>query len=88
MNHNTRSLLTTILLLPSVVGATEADGLQIPFYKPSHHADGAFYNAALKGVRQHHWGFGDMPPVAGMTPKKMDSVVPYVRYYQQQKKLY
>jgi cytochrome c2 len=59
-----------------------------PFYKPSHHGDKSFYRAALQGVKQHHWDFGDMPPVEGMTPKKMDSVVPYVRYYQQQKKLY
>jgi hypothetical protein len=29
-----------------------------------------------------------MAPVEGMTRKKMDSLVPYVRYYQQQKKLY
>jgi len=29
-----------------------------------------------------------MPPVEGMTAKKMDSLVPYVRYNQQQKKLY
>ena len=29
-----------------------------------------------------------MKPVAGMTSEKMDRLVPYVRYYQQQKKLY
>ena len=59
-----------------------------PFYKPSHHGDKAFYRAALQGVRQHHWNFGDMMPVAGMTPGKMDKVLPYIRYYQQQKALY
>jgi len=58
------------------------------FYKPSHHGDGSFYNAALKGVKSHHWNFGDMPPVTGMTEKKIRSIVPYVRFYQQQKKLY
>jgi mono/diheme cytochrome c family protein len=59
-----------------------------PYYKPSHHGDEAFYRAALQGVQQHHWEFGDMPPVAGMTRRKMDKLVPYVRYYQQQMKLY
>ena len=59
-----------------------------PFYKPSHHGDAAFYRAALKGVRAHHWNFGDMPPVPGITEGKMDSILPYLRYYQQQKKLY
>ena len=58
------------------------------FYKPSHHGDKSFYRAALQGTKQHHWNFGDMKPVEGMTPKKMDSVVPYVRYYQKQKNLY
>ena len=59
-----------------------------PFYKPSHHNDKSFYRAALKGVKQHHWNFGDMPAVAGITPGKMDRIVPYLRYYQRQKKLY
>ena len=69
-------------------GSDEGPPLLHPFYKPSHHGDKAFYRAALQGTRQHHWEFGDMSPVEGMTQKKMDSLVPYVRYYQQQKKLY
>jgi hypothetical protein len=59
-----------------------------PFYKPSHHSDKSFYRAVLQGTKQHHWNFGDMKPVEGMTPKKMDAVIPFVRYYQRQKKLY
>jgi mono/diheme cytochrome c family protein len=69
-------------------GSDKGPPLVHPYYKPSHHGDKAFYRAALSGVKQHHWNFGDMPPVAGMTPGKMDSVLPYVRYYQQQKKLF
>jgi cytochrome c5 len=69
-------------------GTDKGPPLIHPFYKPSHHGDRAFYNAALKGTRQHHWEFGDMPPVVGMTQKKMDSLVPFVRYYQKQKGLY
>jgi cytochrome c2 len=69
-------------------GTDKGPPLIHPFYKPSHHGDRAFYNAALKGTRQHHWEFGDMLPVEGMTPKKMDSLVPFVRYYQKQKGLY
>ncbi|MDH5356124.1 MAG: cytochrome c [Gammaproteobacteria bacterium] len=59
-----------------------------PYYKPSHHGDEAFYKAALNGTRAHHWKFGDMPAIKGMTRKKMDSIIPYVRYFQKQKKLY
>jgi cytochrome c5 len=69
-------------------GSDKGAPLLHPFYKPSHHGDKAFYRAALQGTQQHHWEFGNMLPVEGMTTKKMDSLVPYVRYYQQQKKLY
>ncbi|MDH3763970.1 MAG: cytochrome c [Gammaproteobacteria bacterium] len=69
-------------------GSDQGPPLIHPFYKPSHHGDKSFYRAVLQGVRQHHWNFGDMKPVEGMTRGKMDSVVPFIRYYQQQKKLY
>ena len=69
-------------------GSDRGPPLNHPFYKPSHHDDKSFYRAALEGVRQHHWDFGDMPAVPGMTPGKMDRIVPYLRYYQRQKKLY
>ena len=59
-----------------------------PFYKPSHHADVTFYRAALKGVQAHHWEFGDMPPVPGATKEILDAIVPFVRWYQQEKGLY
>jgi cytochrome c5 len=71
-----------------LTGSDKGPPLIHPYYKPSHHGDQSFYRAALQGVKQHHWNFGNMPPVEGMTSKKMDSLVPYVRYYQQQKKLY
>jgi cytochrome c5 len=69
-------------------GSDKGPPLIHPLYKPSHHGDRAFYHAALQGSQQHHWEFGNMPPVEGMTAKKMDSVVPFVRYYQKQKGLY
>jgi len=71
-----------------LTGSDQGPPLLHPFYKPSHHGDKAFYRAALQGARQHHWEFGDMQPVEGMTQEKMARLVPYVRYYQQQKKLY
>ena len=69
-------------------GTDKGPPLIHPLYKPSHHGDKSLYRAALQGTRQHHWEFGDMSPLEGITPKKMDSLVPYVRYYQQQKKLF
>ena len=69
-------------------GSNQGPPLIHPFYKPSHHGDDSFYRAALEGIRQHHWNFGDMPAVEGMTPGKMDSLLPYIRYYQREKGLY
>jgi len=54
------------------------------FYIPSHHNDTAFYRAALTGTKAHHWKFGDMKPVPGITRKNMDKIIPYARWLQQQ----
>jgi mono/diheme cytochrome c family protein len=51
-------------------------------YHPGHHADPAFYLAPLQGVRAHHWGFGDMPPVEGITRDEVGTIVAYVRWLQ------
>jgi len=51
-------------------------------YEPSHHGDGAFLVAATNGVRQHHWSFGNMPPVEGITQVEVKSIVTYVREVQ------
>ena len=69
-------------------GTEQGPPLVHPFYKPSHHDDRSFYRAVLEGVRQHHWNFGDMPPVSAMTPGKTERVIAFIRYYQQQKELY
>lgn len=51
-------------------------------YEPSHHSDEAFQIAARQGVRSHHWRFGNMPPVEGLTRADVASVVHYVRELQ------
>ena len=51
-------------------------------YEPGHHGDAAFALAALQGARQHHWPFGDMPPVAGITEPEIVSIIAYVRTLQ------
>ena len=52
-------------------------------YEPSHHADGAFVVAALRGVREHHWNFGDMPPVPNLDTEDLTAITAYVRSVQQ-----
>ena len=53
-------------------------------YEPNHHGDPAFQLAAANGVRAHHWEFGDMPKIDGVTPEGVDQVVKYVRWLQRQ----
>ncbi|SHI46241.1 Cytochrome c [Palleronia salina] len=51
-------------------------------YEPGHHSDMAFVIAARNGVRAHHWRFGNMPPVDGVTQGDVKMVTAYVRELQ------
>ena len=55
-----------------------------PVYEPSHHSDAAFQMAVKNGSRAHHWRFGDMPPVAGVSPDDVAHITAYVRQVQRQ----
>lgn len=48
-------------------------------YEPSHHSDLAFQLAVKNGSRAHHWQFGDMKPVPGLSPDDVAHVTTYVR---------
>lgn len=52
-------------------------------YRPDHHADAAFVLAAKRGVRAHHFDFGDMPPVPGLDDDDLTAIVAYVRSVQE-----
>ncbi|UWR17284.1 cytochrome c [Sulfitobacter sp. M368] len=51
-------------------------------YEPSHHGDESFQRAVANGVRAHHWRFGDMPPVEGLTRGDVAMVIDYIRAIQ------
>ena len=53
-----------------------------PIYEPGHHADFSFHLAVNQGSSQHHWQFGDMNPVPGLSPEEVDKIVCYVREVQ------
>jgi mono/diheme cytochrome c family protein len=53
-------------------------------YEPSHHSDMAFVMAAKNGVRSHHWRFGNMPPVDGVTDADVKAITAYVRALQKE----
>jgi cytochrome c551/c552 len=48
-------------------------------YNPEHHSDAGFARAVISGVQAHHWGFGDMPPIAGLTDDDLVKIIAYVR---------
>jgi mono/diheme cytochrome c family protein len=51
-------------------------------YHPGHHGDAAFMIAPRQGARAHHWEFGDMKPVEGVTDAQLESILEYVRALQ------
>lgn len=53
-------------------------------YEPGHHPDAAFRAAIADGSPAHHWDFGDMPPVTGLSDAEVDAVIAYIRDQQEQ----
>lgn len=68
------------------VGGVGVEGMGPPLvhviYEPSHHADESFQRAVAGGVRSHHWQFGDMPPIEGVTRGDVAMVIAYIREIQ------
>ena len=52
-------------------------------YEPNHHGDFAYRSAIREGTREHHWWFGDMPPVEGITDLEIEKVISYIRAEQE-----
>lgn len=66
--------------------AVGQDGVAPPLvhiiYEPNHHGDQAFQRAAKQGVRQHHWPFGNMPPIRSVGTEDVTKITAYVRELQ------
>ncbi|SFR45247.1 Cytochrome c [Yoonia tamlensis] len=66
--------------------AAGQDGVAPPLvhviYEPGHHGDESFQRAAALGVPSHHWPFGDMPALDGVTRGDVAMIVEYVRTLQ------
>jgi mono/diheme cytochrome c family protein len=68
---------------PAATGTAQGPPLVHRVYEPRHHSDFAFMLAIRQGVRAHHWRFGDMPPVEGITDEQAQRVIAYIRHLQQ-----
>lgn len=72
----------------AALGTAQGPPLVHIIYEPSHHADAAFLLATLRGVRAHHWAFGDMPPQPQVSREEMAEIVKYVRWLQREAGVY
>ena len=65
-------------------GTDKGPPLVHKIYHPCHHADITFYLAADRGVKAHHWGFGDMPRIEGVKKEDVAMIISYVRQLQKE----
>lgn len=70
------------------VGTKQGPPLVHKIYEPNHHADVAFQRAAANGVRAHHWEFGNMPKIEGVTAEDVEHIIRYVRWLQREAGIY
>jgi len=62
------------------LGGTDKGPSQLSIvYEPGHHPDEAFQLAVLRGSPAHHWDFGPMPPVPGLSPEEVEAIIAFVR---------
>lgn len=60
-------------------GTDEGPPFLDAIYRAGHHSDAAFFLAAKSGARSHHWNFGNMPPIEGLSDDQISAIVAYVR---------
>ena len=63
-------------------GTDQGPPLVHRIYRPGHHADAAFQLAAQRGVPQHHWNFGNMPPQPQVGERAILQIIEFVRELQ------
>lgn len=63
-------------------GTDKGPSLLSEVYEPGHHGDGAFLVAVTAGVRPHHWDFGAMPPIEGLSAQDIEAIVAFGREQQ------
>lgn len=66
----------------NAAGTSSGPPLVHRIYEPNHHADISFKLAAQRGVRAHHWKFGNMPPQSHVKDYELVRIVVYVRELQ------
>lgn len=63
----------------AATGTDQGPPLIHKIYRPDHHADLSFHFAVKNGVTQHHWHFGNMPPIPAASPEQVSNIIAYIR---------
>jgi mono/diheme cytochrome c family protein len=69
---------------PRATGTQQGPPLIHKIYEPNHHGDAAFFRAAEFGVKAHHWEFGNMPKIEGVSSADVEQIIRYIRWLQRQ----
>lgn len=72
----------------AALGTAQGPPLVHLVYEPNHHSDAAFLLAVARGVRAHHWRYGDMPPQPGLSDDQVQEIIGYVRWLQREAGVY
>ncbi|MXX31101.1 MAG: cytochrome c [Chloroflexi bacterium] len=64
------------------MGTGQGPPLVHSIYEPGHHSNASFVIAVARGVRAHHWDFGNMPAVPSLEIDEIHQVICYVRELQ------
>lgn len=70
------------------VGSPMGPPLVHKIYEPNHHGDASFHMAVTRGVRAHHWNFGNMAPIKGVDKSQVDEIIKYIRGLQREAGIY
>lgn len=70
------------------VGSAIGPPLVHKIYEPNHHGDASFHMAVTRGVRAHHWSFGNMAPIEGIDRVEVDEIIKYIRALQREAGIY
>ena len=66
----------------AATGTDQGPPLVDNIYRRSHHADIAISLAISIGVSEHHWNFGPMLPVEGVSDDEVAAIIGFVRHLQ------
>ncbi len=66
----------------TATGTDRGPSLIDTIYRPGVHSDMAIVLAPRNGVRSHHWRFGNMPRIDGVTEEQIRGIIQFIRELQ------